>query len=108
MERRCGTEPIPTNLDEMLSEAQRKSLPGIEYSGWELCFFRKRLFFDPEIVMRNRNDNRLCIFEYDGSIRVEADFKIREEDDRTRPTLSNKTPVLEDITGFRLVINQTN
>jgi len=108
MERRCGTEPIPTNLDEMLSEAQRKSLPGIEYSGWELCFFRKKLFLDHEIVIRNRNDNRLGIFEYGGSIRVEADIKIREEANRTRPTLSNKTPVLEDITEFRLFIKQTN
>jgi hypothetical protein len=92
-DRRCGTEPIPTKLDEVLNEAQRKTLPGIEYSGWELCFFRKRLFLDPEIMIRNCNDNRLGIFEYDGSIRVEADIKIRDEDDRTQPTLSNKTPV---------------
>ena len=108
MERRCGTESIPTNLDELLNEAQRKTLPGIEYSGWELCFLRKRLFLNPEIVIRNRHDNRLGIFEYDGNIKVEADIKIREEDDRIQPTLSNKTTRLEEITGFRLVNMQTN
>jgi hypothetical protein len=92
-EKRKGDTPIQDNVKEVLNDAQRKTLPGLEYMGWELCFLRKRLFLDPEIVIRNRNDNRLGVLEYDGNIRIEADVKVRDEDVQTQPAQSDKPPV---------------
>jgi hypothetical protein len=92
-DRRCGSEPVPSQLYESLNEVQRKLLPGIKCSGWELCFSRERLFLDPEIVIRNRYDNRLGVLEYDGSIRILANTKIRGGDEPTRLTQPDKPPV---------------
>lgn len=89
-DKRCGTEEISIQLDELLNESQRKALPGIEYAGWKLCFFRKRLFLEPEIVVRNLNDSRLGIFEYDGTIRIESSIKIRVDDDLAQPDKPDK------------------
>ena len=92
-EKRTGDVPIPDNLEELLNKEQRQALPGLEYSGWEPCFSRKKTFLEPEIVMRNRHDNRLGILEYDGSIRIQGDIDVRDEDAQIQSTSSNNTPI---------------
>lgn len=92
-EKRRGDARIPDNLDELLNEAQRKALPGLQYIGWEPCFLRKKMFLEADIVMRNCNDNRLGILEYDGRIKTEEDVRVREEDEQTQATLPDKPPV---------------
>ena len=63
-EKRKDNAPIPDNLAEVLNQSQRNTLPGLNYSGWESCFLRMRMFLDPEIVLCNRNDNRPVVLEY--------------------------------------------
>jgi hypothetical protein len=92
-DRRCDVAQIPMQMDEVLNEAQRKALPGVLYSGWEPCFMRKRMFLEPEIVMLNRNDNRFCIFEYDGTIRLQGGIKVREEDNLVDSAMPVEPPV---------------
>jgi hypothetical protein len=92
-EKRRGDARITDNLEELLNEAQRKALPGLQYIGWEPCFLRMKMFLEPDIVMRNCNDNRLGILEYDGRIKTEEDVRVREEDEQTKATLPDKPPV---------------
>jgi hypothetical protein len=92
-DRRCDMAQIPIQLDEVLNEAQRKALPGVLYSGWEPCFMRKRMFLEPEIVLLNRNGNRFCIFEYDGTIRQQGGIKVREEDNLVDSAMPVEPPV---------------
>jgi hypothetical protein len=89
-ERRCSASPTTIQLHEALNEVQRKMLPAIKSLGWELCFSRKRLFLDPMIVVRNLDDNRIGIFDYDGSIRVQEDIQIRKWDYMNQPADPNK------------------
>ena len=94
-EKRRGDARIPDNLDEILNEAQRKALPVLQYIGWEPCFLRTKMFLEADIVMRNWNDNRLGILEYDGWIQTEVDVRVREEDAQTQDTLPDTPPVLK-------------
>ena len=44
-------------------------------------------------MMRNTYDNRLGILEFDGSIRIDDDVKVRNEDDQILASQNNKTPI---------------
>jgi len=83
-EKRKGDIPIPENLKDMLNEAQRQALPGIEYLGWELRFLRKPLFQAPVLVVHNSNDDRIGIMDDDGRIRIQANIKVREQGSQTQ------------------------
>ena len=78
-EKRKGDITIPENLKDMLNEAQRQALPGIEYLGWELRFLRKPLFQAPVLV-----DDRIGIMDDDGRIRIQANIKVREQGSQTQ------------------------
>ena len=43
-EKRNDTKPVPENLEEVLNEAQVRTLRSIRYFGWELHFVRRPLF----------------------------------------------------------------
>ena len=79
-EKRNGDDPIPANLEEMLSEAQRRTLPGIKYAGWEPRFLRQQAFQPPTLVMHNSNDDRIGVMDADGRFKIQDDIKVREED----------------------------
>jgi hypothetical protein len=64
----------------VLSEAQRRALPGIELSGWKVRFLRRPLFQEPELVIYNPVDHRAGLLGSDGRIRVEASIRVREQD----------------------------
>jgi hypothetical protein len=89
-EKRKGDIPIPDNLEEMLNEAQRQALPGIVNSGWELQFLRRPLFQELVLVLHNPNDNRTGILDTDGRIKIQADIKVRDQEDQTQTTQSDK------------------
>jgi hypothetical protein len=78
-EKRKGEISIPANLEEMLNEAQKQALPGIEYLGWELRFLRKPLFQEPVFVVQNTNDGRIGTMDGDGRIRLQANIKVRKQ-----------------------------
>ena len=93
-EKRKSNTPIPDKLEELLNEAQRQALPGLKFTGWEPCFLRnKNQFLEPDVVMRNTYDNRLGILEFDGSIRIDDDVKVRNEDDQILASQNNKAPI---------------
>ena len=83
-EKRNGNTPIPENLMEMLSKAQRLALPGIVCLGWEPRFLRQQMFQPPTLVMRNSNDGRIGIMDEDGIFRIQDDIKVREEESETQ------------------------
>ena len=83
--RKCGI-PVPEKLKEMLNEAQWQAVSGIKYTGWELRFLRRPLFQDPVLVVHNSNDGRTGILEKDGSIRIQANIKVREHGSQTPPS----------------------
>jgi hypothetical protein len=87
-EKRKGDIPIPDNLEEVLNEAQRQALPGIVNSGWELRFLRRPMFQEPVLVLRN--DNRTGILDTDGRIKIQADIKVRDQENQTQTTQSDK------------------
>jgi len=78
-EKRKGNISIPENLEEVLSEAQRNALSGIEYLGWEPRFLRRPLFQAPVLVLRNTNDSRIGIMDEEGRIRIQADVRQCEQ-----------------------------
>ena len=45
-DRRCGKEPVPERLDEVLNEVQLLELHQVEEFGWSLQFIRRSLFQD--------------------------------------------------------------
>ena len=90
-EKRKGNISIPENLQEILSEEQRQSLPGIKCLGWEPRFLRKPLFMAPVLVMYNANDGRTGILDEDGRLIIQTKIKVREQESQTRtlPPLNN-------------------
>jgi hypothetical protein len=79
-EKRKGNTPLPDNLEAVLSEAQRRALPGLEVSGWKPRFLRRPLFQEPELVIYNPVDHRAGVLGVDGVIRVQASIPMREQD----------------------------
>jgi hypothetical protein len=79
-EKRKGDISTPENLKEMLNEAQRQAIPGIEYAGWELRFLRKPLFQTQALVLLNSIDGRIGIMDEHGRIRIQANIKVREQE----------------------------
>lgn len=89
-EKRKDTIYIPENLEEVLNEAQRQALPGIKYLGWEPRFLRKQLFQRPVLVMHNINDGKIGLIDENGSIRIQPDIKVREQECQSQtPAPSN-------------------
>jgi hypothetical protein len=90
-EKRKGTITIPDNLQEMLNEVQRQSLPGIKCLGWEPRFLRKPLFMAPELVMYNSNDGRSGILDENGRLIIKTNIRVREQESHTQtpPPLNN-------------------
>lgn len=81
-EKRNGNTPIPENLMEMLSEAQRQALPGIVCLGWEPRFLRQQMFQPPTLVMRNSSYGKTGIMDEDGRFRIQDDIKVREQESK--------------------------
>ena len=65
-EKRKGNAPLPDNLEAVLSDAQRRALPGLELSGWKPRFLRRPLFQEPELVIYNPVDQRAGVLGGDG------------------------------------------
>ena len=81
-EKRKGNAPLPDNLEAVLSDAQRRALPGLELSGWKPRFLRRPLFQEPELVIYNPVDQRAGVLGGDGKIRVQASIPMREQDNQ--------------------------
>jgi hypothetical protein len=93
-EKRNGNIPIPENLMEVLSEAQRQALPGIKFAGWEPRFLRQQMFQGPILVMYNSNDGSIGMLDEGGGFRKQDNTKVREQEGEI------KNPTSKDLRYF--------
>ena len=77
-EQRKGMNPVPENIDELLNEAQLRTLHGLKQFGWELYFVRRPLFQEAVPVLINREGNKTIVLETNGGINEKAEINIRE------------------------------
>ena len=76
-EKRDRADPIPDNLDEILSEFQFMALRRIEGFGWELRFVRRPAFQEVIPVIFSSDGSKIGVLEEDGRINMEPDIKLR-------------------------------
>ena len=77
-ERRKGIKPVPDNLEELLNEAQIRTLRDLEPFGWKLHFIRRPLFQAVAPVLISKEGDRLVVLEASGRVNEKADLDIRE------------------------------
>ena len=77
-DKRNITDSVPDDLEELLNEAQKRTLRGINHFGWELHFVRRPLFQNPVPVLINREGNKFVILEENGSINETTEIDSRE------------------------------
>ena len=77
-ERRYGMNPVPENLEELLNEAQLRTLRSIGRFGWQLHFIRRPLFQEVVPVLISREGNKCAVLEANGSINERVDLDIRD------------------------------
>jgi len=77
-ERRKGMKPVPENLEELLNEAQLRTLKSIGRFGWQLHFIRRPLFQEVVSVLISSEGDKCAVLETDGSINERVDLDIRD------------------------------
>ena len=77
-DKRKTVDPAPDNLEELLNEAQKRTLRGINHFGWALHFVRRPLFQNPVPVLINKEGNKFIILEENGSINETTEIDTRE------------------------------
>ncbi len=76
-ERRGGKAPVPSDLEQLLTQDQLLSLHRVEEFGWQLAFVRRPLFQSPVTVVTNPGHQRFAVLEEDGEINQSPDIVIR-------------------------------
>lgn len=77
-ERRKGVKPVPENFEELLNEAQLRTLRSIGRFGWQLHFIRRPLFQELVPVLINSESDKCAVLEDNGSINEQANLDIRD------------------------------
>ena len=77
-EKRDRENPIPDNLEEILSEFQIMALHRVEGFGWELRFVRRPTFQVPTVVVFSADGTKIGVLEEDGRINMEPDITLRK------------------------------
>jgi len=77
-EKRTDTNPVPENLEEVLNEAQIRTLRSIKHFGWQLHFVRRPLFQEVIPVLINKEGNKFIILEENGAINEMPDLDLRD------------------------------
>ena len=77
-ERRKRIKPVPDNLEELLNEAQIRTLRDLEPFGWKLHFIRRLLFQEVALVLISKEGDRLVVLEASGRVNEKADLDIRD------------------------------
>ena len=87
-ERRKGMKPVPEDFEELLSEAQLRTLRSIGRFGWQLHFIRRPLFQELVPVLINTESDKCAVHEENGSINEQVNLDIR--DCTPAPEMMNK------------------
>ena len=77
-ERRNGTKPVPENFEELLNEAQMRTLRDLQPFGWKLHFVRRPLFQEVVPVLISKEGDRLVVLEASGRVNEKADLDARD------------------------------
>jgi len=67
-EKRKGLPPVPDDLRQILSLAQKIALKELESFGWEVEYVRRPLFQEPRVIVRNPQTGKHSIVEADGTV----------------------------------------
>jgi hypothetical protein len=77
-ERRQDTKPVPENLENILNEAQIRTLRSIRHFGWELHFVRRPMFQEVVPVLVNREGDKFIVLHENGAINEVPDLDLRD------------------------------
>ena len=77
-ERRKGIKPVPDNLEELLNEAQIRTLRDLEPFGWKLHIIRRPLFQEVTPVLISKEADRLVVLEASGRGNEKAYLDMRD------------------------------
>lgn len=77
-EKRHDSEPIPSNLEDWLTQDQLMALKHVESFGWQLKFVRRPAFQEPIVVLFSADDKKIGVMGKDGKIDMNPDIQIRE------------------------------
>lgn len=78
--RRDTEDPIPSNLDSLLNEAQQISITQLTNIGWHLWFVRRPKFQPVIPVMLDDKSDTIAIIDEDGSVLEESIIQIRKNE----------------------------
>jgi len=77
-ERRSEGNQIPESLDEVLNEAQLRTLSKMEGFGWMLAFIRRPVFQDIIPVLRHPDNGISGTLEGDGALNTQPEIVFRK------------------------------
>ena len=77
-EKRQDTKPVPEDLENILNEAQIRTLRSIRHFGWELHFVRRPIFQEVVPVLINREGDKFIVLQENGAINEMPDLDIRD------------------------------
>ena len=77
-ENRQNTKPVPEDLENILNEAQIRTLRSIRHFGWELHFVRRPIFQEVVPVLINREGDKFIVLQENGAINEMPDLDIRD------------------------------
>ena len=75
--------PIPENLDDYLTDAQKTALVELEQVGWHIAFVRRK-HIPPIVVVTSPDREQYGVLLDDGEVDFPVDLKVRSGDVRAR------------------------
>lgn len=84
-DKRKKEQPIPDNLEQLLSSKQQAALQMIQSLGWQLKFVRRPKFLDPEPVVYNAKFDQIGVLDPDGNIDVNVSVNTRTSEPEPEP-----------------------
>lgn len=76
-ERRHDAAPIPAELDQILTSAQRRTLAQVESFGWRLTCVRHPLLQPPTVIVERPEDGAYATITESGELEFDPELRIR-------------------------------
>jgi len=96
-EKRKGMEPIPDNLDELLSPMQLSTLRKIGTFGWKLHFIRRPVSKEPLAVVISPKGDKYVALKHDGLPLQMPDSVVRKDAPIEQTDSVELVPVVKSI-----------
>ncbi len=82
---RTGMNPIPDNINTILSKAQKQALERLEGLGWTLKFVRRVGLSKPIVVLSDPLDRNLGVLDENGHLEEKPKLQTRKDRRGTYP-----------------------